>query len=202
MGILRKKTAAETPKKQPERRRHEDAETFRVGRTIAGDAQNHREDRMARATDRRKRAIGNIGLVTGVLLVIILIIIVIANYISNVIAEREASLAPTPVLDPVTAILDENVGENVSQRVKDFVAHLEDDVKEYGLRLDHVVLPFQMAREVDVYVEGRTEYYKMSLDRSSAVQAEDMHRMIEYLKSQEIQPSYVDLRIEGKAYYK
>ena len=107
-----------------------------------------------------------------------------------------------PVLEPTVAILDENAGENVSQRVKEFVARLEDDAKEYDLEIERVVLPYQMVREVDVYVKGRSEYYKMSLDRSSSVQAEDMSRMIRYLTEKEITPEYVDLRVEGKAYYK
>ena len=70
------------------------------------------------------------------------------------------------------------------------------------MRIEHVVLPRQKAREIDIYMEGRVEYYKMSLDRSSAVQAEDMHRMTLYLDQKELHPGYVDLRVEGKAYFK
>ncbi len=62
--------------------------------------------------------------------------------------------------------------------------------------------PYQKVREIDVYIKDHTEYYKMSLDRSSAVQAEDMSRMVLYLGQKEIVPTYVDLRVEGKAYYK
>ena len=188
--------------KEPSRRNKESNETFRVGRTLAGDAQKTREEKMQRAADRKKRDAKNIATVVGVVLIILVVLITVTNYVSGVIKEREEAAKPVPVLEPTVAILDENAGENVSQRVKDFVARLEDDAKEYDLEIERVVLPYQMVREVDVYVKGRSEYYKMSLDRSSSVQAEDMSRMIRYLTEKELSPSYVDLRVEGKAYYK
>ena len=188
--------------KQPERRRHDFDETYRVGRTYAGDAQINREEKMARAADRKRRDVKNIATVVGIVLIVILIVVVVANYIGNIVAEREALITPAPALEPSTTIIDENLGENVSRRVKDFVARLEDDVALYSMKIDHVVLPLQKAREIDIYMEGRAEYYKMSLDRSSAVQAEDMHRMTLYLDQKELHPGYVDLRVEGKAYYK
>ena len=201
MKILRGKRAVKEPN-GPERRRKDSDETYRVGRTFAGDAQKNREEKMARAADRKRRDIKNIATVVGVVLIVVLIVVVVANYISTVIAEREEAISPVPVLEPTVTIVDENAGENVSRRVKDFVAHLEDDVSDYFMKIDHVVLPLQKAREVDIFITGRTEYYKMSLDRSSAVQAEDMYRMMQYLDQKELQPSYVDLRVEGKAYYK
>lgn len=187
--------------KEPDRRK-ESSETFRVGRTLAGDAQKTREDKMQRAADRKKRDAKNIATVVGVVLIILVVLAAVVNYVSGVIKEREEASKPAPVLEPKVAILDENAGENVSQRVKDFVAHLEDDTKELNLEIERVVLPYQMVREVDVYIKGRSEYYKMSLDRSSSVQAEDMSRMIRYLSEKEITPTYVDIRVEGKAYYK
>ena len=201
MKILRRKRAVGEPK-QPERRRHDFDETYRVGRTFAGDAQKNREEKMARAADRKKRNFKNIVTVVGIVLIIVLAIVVVSNYVSDIIAEREAAIKPAAPLEPSVAIVDENLGENVSRRVKDFVARLEDDTKQYYMAIDHVVLPLQKAREVDVFIVGRTEFFKMSLDRDSAVQAEDMYRMTQYLDQREIKPTYVDLRVEGKAYYK
>ncbi len=201
MAFSRSKKSAQENYKAPSRR-NRSSETFRVGRTFAGDAQRKREDKMQRAADRKKRKAKNIAIVVGVLLLVSLLLILIISYAMDIIREREEAVGPAKVLEPTVAILDENAGDNVSQRVKDFVARLEDDAKELGLELERVVLPYRMVREIDVYVVGRSEYYKMSLDRSSSVQAEDMSRMILYLGEKEIKPSYVDLRVEGKAYYK
>ena len=71
-----------------------------------------------------------------------------------------------------------------------------------NIAIDRVVLPAQKAREIRVFITERGEYYKMSLDRGSAVQAEDLARMRHYLEEKGISPSYVDLRVEGRAYYK
>ena len=53
-----------------------------------------------------------------------------------------------------------------------------------------------------MFVKEREEYYKVSLDRSSAMQAEDMGRMMSFLDENGVKCSYVDLRVEGRAYYK
>ena len=53
-----------------------------------------------------------------------------------------------------------------------------------------------------VYFDGRKEYYKMTSERGSAVQIEDAERMMRYLDGKALAPEYVDLRVEGRAYYK
>jgi hypothetical protein len=63
-------------------------------------------------------------------------------------------------------------------------------------------VPYQKARQLFVFVKEREEYYKVSLDRSSAMQAEDMGRMMSFLDENGVKCSYVDLRVEGRAYYK
>lgn len=65
-----------------------------------------------------------------------------------------------------------------------------------------VTLPTGMSRELYVDLEGRTEYYKVNLDRETAVTAEDIDRMVRYLEKNGVTPEYVDVRIEEKAYYK
>ena len=56
---------------------------------------------------------------------------------------------------------------------------------------------------MDVYIADFEGYFKLSLDRGVGVSAEDMDRMVRYLKKQGfIGVEYVDLRVEGKAYYK
>ena len=189
----------ETP--EPDRRKSS-SESFRVGRTLAGDAQKTREEKMARAADRRRRKSKDIAVVVFVLLVVGAIVVGVIKYVTDVVHEREAVMQPAAELEPTVTIVDENAGDNISKRTKTFVARLEDDVKEQGLEVDRVVLPYQKVREIDVYLKGRQEYYKLSLDRSSAIQAEDMARMVLYLGEKELKPGYVDLRVEGKAYYK
>ena len=203
MALFRKKNdEPELVEELPPRRRKNQDERFRVGRAMAGDAFRDRELKQERLQAAKRRQRKNIATVIGAVVLLGVVLIVAINFITSVIAEREAALAPAPVREPTVAIVDENVGENVSDRVKQFVVRLEDDIKLEGLEIDRVVLPYQKVRQIDVYIKDRKEYYKLSVDRSSAVQAEDLGRMLRYLDDKKISCSYVDLRVEGKAYYK
>ena len=186
----------------PPRRRKSQDERFRVGRAMAGDASQTRELKQERLRAAKQRRYKNIATVIGALVLIGVIVVVAVNFVVSVVAEREKLLEPTPTPEPTVAIIDENAGSNVSDRVKEFVVRLENDMKSEGMTIDRIVLPYQKARQIDVYVVGRKEYYKLSIDRDSAVQAEDLGRMSRYLDNKSISCEYVDLRVEGKAFYK
>ena len=175
---------------------------YRVGRTIAGATDNARKRNLEHIAARKKQQRKNAVVVLCVLIIIGVAGVMISNFIADKAAEREAALIKENPVEPTVAIVDENAGNNISSRTKVFVARLEADVKDYGLAVDHVVLPFQKAREILVYFAGRKEYYKMTTERGSAVQAEDAERMMRYLDGKSLTPEYVDLRVEGKAYYK
>ena len=175
---------------------------FRLGRTIVGDSRKSRELKLRQQAERKKRNRRKIIFVSASVLIVGLVGFWVTVGVISMINEWQGQKVTMKVWDPSVQILDENHGTEPSARVKEFVAKLENDMKDYGLVVDHVVLPFQKAREVDVYLNGRTEYYKMSIDRGSAVQAEDAWRMARYLDEKGIVCAYVDLRVEGKAYYK
>ena len=77
------------------------------------------------------------------------------------------------------------------------------DLKDIGLTLNRVVVPIGKNREIDIYIDGYDEYYfKLNVDRETAVGAEDTKRMIAFLTERDLHPQYVDVRVKGKAYYK
>ena len=178
------------------------ATEFRVGKTIAGSANENRQRNLEHIANRKKKQIRNAIITVALLGAAIAIAIALAGYFRDLAAEREALIQDENPLMPTVAIVDENVGNNLSERAKLFVARLEKDAKDYNLEIDHVVLPYQKARELDIYFKDRGEYYKMTTERGSAVQMEDAERMIRYLDEKGLHPGYVDLRVEGKAYYK
>ncbi len=178
---------------------------YRIGRTMAGDAKKALEAKRRRANDQRKRKIKMTAVISATCLVALIALFSVIHITMKQKAERElaeAEAAKVFVKEPTVPVVDENVGNNISQRVKDFVYDLENDLAQYNIGIDHVSLPLQKARELRVFIIGRSEYYKMSLDRGSAVQAEDLMRMMKYLDEEEVEPEYVDLRVAGKAYYK
>lgn len=175
---------------------------YRVGKTIAGATNNARKRNLEHIAVRKKQQRKNAIIVLLILILIVGLSILIGQYVNEKIAEREARIVASNPTEPTVAIVDENVGNNISKRVKVFVARLEADAAEKNLKVDHVTLPFQKAREVLVFFEGRKEYYKMTIERGSTVQVEDAERMIRYLDGKGLAPEYVDIRVEGKAYYR
>ncbi len=177
---------------------------YRVGRTIAGATDNSRQRSLEHIAARKKRLRRKILVTTIVLAVISVIAATIARSVAENVALNNTKTVETKnyPTNPTVPILDENAGSNISTRVRTFVARLEADAIEYGLKVDHVLLPFQRAREIRVYFVGRNEYYKMTTERGSTVQVEDAERMVRHLEGKGIAPEYVDIRIAGKAYYK
>lgn len=203
LGSRKKKLQEQEQSRQPQRRQKRENDSYRIGRTIAGEAfSEERKAKLERIKERKRAKRKSYGVVFGVLLILALAGIVAGHYVAEIIAENNARKAETPLPEPTVDIADENASTEISSRVKVFVARLEDDARGEGYEIDHVILPLNKVREMHVFVKGRNEYFKMTVDRSSAVQAEDMGRMIRYLDSKKAEATYVDLRVEGKAYYK
>lgn len=188
----------------PRRRQKSQSNTFRVGYTIAGESRAKRQDELERTKQHKRKSLHNKVAIAMAVLLVVILIGVITTISIKIADQREADRQAEiqEALTPTVQIFDENANTAISSRVTEFVAHLESDVKDYNLEVERVVLPFQKAREVHIYLVGRTEYYKMTIDRSSAVQAEDMAAMVKYLDEKAISCEYVDIRVKGKAYYK
>ncbi len=103
---------------------------------------------------------------------------------------------------PTVEIEDESGSGLITQRMADYVGQMEVDFKDKGYKLVRAIIPSGKTREIDIYLEGREEFYKMNLDRETAVEVEDAERMIRYLNEHDLHPAYVDLRVAGKAYYR
>lgn len=103
---------------------------------------------------------------------------------------------------PTVEMVDEDGSDYITERMKQYIGMMERDAKDSNLKVLKVIIPTGKAREVDVYFEGRNEFYKCNLDRGTAESLEDILRMIEYLKKNAIEASYVDVRLEGRAYFK
>lgn len=119
----------------------------------------------------------------------------------GIMLKKESIEAAAKVaLEPTVDIIDESGAKTVSGRVKEYVAKAEKAFLEQGKKVTRAVLPADKRREVDVYLEGITGYFKMSFDREVEEEVAGAMWMIEYLNGREF--SYVDLRVAGKAYYK
>lgn len=178
--------------------------SFQIGYTIGGEHGVDRSARLARekkAAQKRKKKI--IFIIIGAVSALTALGLIMYSFSSlqemKILEEQKALIKN---LQPSVDIKDENQ-RKISSRVEDFVARVEEAFNDDGhYKVEHVILPKGRAREADIYLKGRNERYKMNLDRGAAVQAEDALRMLDYLKNQNIKAEYVDVRVEGKAFYK
>lgn len=89
-----------------------------------------------------------------------------------------------------------------SNRFLGFVGRVIAASKEQGLEISKVTIPTLTTRQVAINLKGRKPYYKFSIDRSVGQQVEDMARIDRFLRQKGIATTYVDVRIEGKAFYR
>lgn len=114
------------------------------------------------------------------------------------VAVKVEKIQPTAAVE----IVDETGSMEISEKVKTYIGQIERDLADLGYTLIKVVLPANLTREIDLYLEDRSGYIKASLDRGTAVTAEDIDRMLKYLDNNGFGFEYLDVRIERKAYYK
>lgn len=89
-----------------------------------------------------------------------------------------------------------------SSRFLRFIGKTVTLAKADGLVVNQAIIPVGTTHQVEVIVAGHTYPVKMSLDRPVGEQVEDMSHALRYLDARGQQPSYIDIRVSGKAYYK
>lgn len=122
--------------------------------------------------------------------------------VTSMVRDKVEMKTPTEEYKIGAEIVDETGGGKISSRVKEYIGRIERDFAALGYQVKRVVLPSGMSRTLYVDLEGMKTYFKVNLDRGTAVSAEDAKRMIDYLKEHELEPEYVDVRVQGKGYYK
>ena len=174
---------------------------MRVGRTIAEEREKiESESERSRAREKAKKRQTTTVLIFAILMVAILGLVMIG--IRSLAEERPIETGEVATeYKPTVEIIDES-GVGVTRRTQEFLGKVERDFRDAGYTLERAAVPAGKRREVDVYVVGVPYYMKMNVDRGSAVSVEDADRMIKYLAERGITPGYVDVRVEGKAYYK
>lgn len=84
----------------------------------------------------------------------------------------------------------------------EFVGRLITELDSQGLRITQAKVPILKTRELDVSLEGFSYYFKVAVDRSPSEQAEDIKRLVAHMSASGENPTYIDIRVKGKAYYK
>lgn len=183
-------------------RGQERAQGVKRGQTIVAErerAEADSERMLARKQLRRKR--GWAVVIAGLMMAILGLLAY--SGAKELMGFGEGNDGDAAAAQEITAeVIDESGRGQISMRMKEYIVQLEEDFRELGYMVTKVVLPIGTSRELYVDLAGETTYFKVSMERGAAVTAEDAVRMLRYLRERELTPEYVDVRVEGKAYYK
>ncbi|MBL8159757.1 hypothetical protein JNJ66_04830 [Candidatus Saccharibacteria bacterium] len=111
--------------------------------------------------------------------------------------------APTLTVEDASGVLPNDSRTSVaSKRFIRYLGKLLGAIEHKAIgSVSRVVIPAS-TRELNVYFEGRDYPVKTHIDRHPEGQAADIASALQYLDKQGTKPQYVDVRVEGKAYYK
>jgi hypothetical protein len=88
-----------------------------------------------------------------------------------------------------------------SKRFLSFVGQIVSLAKTYGYTVTEAILPANTTRELEIKINESKSLIKLSIDRPAGEQIEDMDNAIKYFVAHNQTPSYVDVRVSGKAFY-
>lgn len=212
MGLLHKskkkeETAVPEPPKLVSRKENRES-TWKSGRTI-GERREKLETASERAAEHKKKekrkkmrlSFTVIGFAAAA---------VIAVWAFNFFFRGNTPENYSPTIEipfvPTIEVIDEGASagaEHITTRMKEYIGQAESDFRELGYTPVKAVVPRTGVREVDFYLDGHPGFIKLITDRGSGVSVEDADRMIRYLSSQGVtEYSYIDVRTDGKAYWK
>lgn len=174
---------------------------FGRGRTIAGVVERleTESERMQARQRMKRRQLTTIG--TILTLVVVAVISIAANWQSWFEGGAEKKATGIEHVPTVT-ITDEGGANKIPARTREYVGRLERDFSDLGYKVEKAIIPKGKSREIDVYLAEQKMYFKLNLAKDSAVSAEDAVRTLRHLEKQGIKPAYIDVRVEGKVFYK
>jgi hypothetical protein len=91
---------------------------------------------------------------------------------------------------------------SVSKRFLSFVGRIIAASQSSGYPVIQAVLPINTTRELDIILKDSGLLVKLSIDRKVGEQIEDMSRAVQYFKNSGRVPTYIDVRVSGKAFFK
>lgn len=83
-----------------------------------------------------------------------------------------------------------------------FAGRSVDAASSAGLKIEKITIPATSLREVHIYFKGISYPGKMIINESAEGQIKNFISANKYFISNNLKPQYIDLRVEGKGYYR
>ena len=116
--------------------------------------------------------------------------------------EQNYFIAPQVQILDNSGVSFQTGSASVSKRFLGFVGQVVSLSSNDNLAVTQAILPAGTTRELEVKLGGSNLLVKMSIDRPAGEQVEDMSRAVQYFTSHSQSPSYIDVRVSGKAFFK
>jgi hypothetical protein len=121
---------------------------------------------------------------------------------AGIVFQRNYFETPSVEIRDNSGIQTEGSQAVTSQRFLGFVGRVIGLMKNDGYTVKTVTLPTLTTKQIRITIAGTTPYFTLSVDRPPAGQVEDIIRIQRYLRTKGITPKYVDVRVQGKAFYR
>lgn len=189
-------------------RRQNRKSNLRTGRMLTPrrEKQTTASERRAAQKREQRRKNWRIGLTVAGFLVVVGGMVVIVKQAMNgrqPVASEEPVTVEVKYAPTIEVVDGAGTAVRLPDRTNEYIGQVEADLKELGYQPTRAVIPAGAIREVDFYVEGKTGFIKMTVDKGAGISAEDADRMIRYLDSKGITDFlYIDVRVEGKGFWR
>ncbi len=120
----------------------------------------------------------------------------------GVVFEKNYFATPGVQIVDESGISPEQGSTVASARFLSFVGRVVGLSKDSGYEVVQAILPSGTTRQLEIRLKDIKPLVKLSIDRGAGEQVEDMARSLRYLITEHGQsPSYVDVRVGGRAIY-
>lgn len=109
---------------------------------------------------------------------------------------------PDVVVDDRSGVSLSSVDRVVNDSFISFIGQAVAVANQANLVVKKIVIPPLTTRQIEIYVNDLQFPIKMTTSASVVKQVNDANRSIKYLQERGISPSYLDVRVERKTYYK
>ncbi len=89
-----------------------------------------------------------------------------------------------------------------STKMMTFIGRVVGGVEAQLGTVKEIVIPSGTLKEVDLLFDDRPYLIKLNIDREPLGQVADIIAAVQHIQARGITPQYVDVRVEGKAFYK
>ena len=119
-----------------------------------------------------------------------------ASFTTNYFAD------PSILVDDRSGASLPSTGRVANDRFVSFIGQVVAISSDMSLVVKRIIIPPLTTRQIELYVNDLTFPIRMSTADSASRQVSDASRSINFLQERGITPSYLDVRVERKVYYK